>query len=178
MWIAISVEFGPGIRFVAPSMSRNSSCEIHPRRRTNSSSIIAIFAAGPPKAVVPSRRNETAISRSLVGSVMTCGGSDGAFVPGKFKVPAPLRRQMPAGALPWLQEPLVSRRPPLAAEQRRFADRQSQRVAAQPVQRDLCGENLYPVARAAQLVAARGLRPIADQRDADRAYRMLGRAAV
>lgn len=37
----------------------------------------------------------------------------------------------------------------LAAEQRRFADRQSQRVAAQPVQRDLAGENLYPVAVAA-----------------------------
>ena len=37
----------------------------------------------------------------------------------------------------------------LAAEQRRFADRQSQRVTAQPVQRDLRGENLYPVAVAA-----------------------------
>src|SRR5579884_4066482 len=61
MWIAISVEFGPGMILVAPSMSRNSPCEIHLRRRTNSSSIIAMCSAGPPNAVAPRRRNESAI---------------------------------------------------------------------------------------------------------------------
>src|ERR1019366_8176848 len=42
--------------------SRNSACVIHCRRRTNSSSIIARCAAGPPNAIVPSFRNTRAIS--------------------------------------------------------------------------------------------------------------------
>src|SRR5256885_662093 len=49
MWIAISVEFGPGIRFAAPSRSRNSACVIQPRRRTISSSIRAMCAAAEPE---------------------------------------------------------------------------------------------------------------------------------
>ena len=63
-WIAISVEFGPGIRFVAPSRSRNSSRVSQPRRRTNSSSMSAMWAAGPPKLVAPSRRKTPATVRS------------------------------------------------------------------------------------------------------------------
>ncbi len=47
-------------------MSRKSAWETQPRRRTNFSSIIAIWAAGPPKAVVPNRRNESAICLSAV----------------------------------------------------------------------------------------------------------------
>src|SRR5579885_229606 len=59
--MAISVELGPGMRLDAPSTSRKSARDTHPRRRTNSSSIIAICAAGPPKAIVPSRRKDSAI---------------------------------------------------------------------------------------------------------------------
>ena len=66
MWIASSVEFGPGIRFVAPRKSRNSSRVSHPRRRTTSSSIIAMCAAGPPKPIVPSLRKSRARSPSVV----------------------------------------------------------------------------------------------------------------
>src|SRR6185503_11855987 len=62
--MAISVELGPGIRFVAPRRSRNASRVSHLRRFTTSSSIMAIWARGPPKAVVPSRRKRKASSRS------------------------------------------------------------------------------------------------------------------
>src|SRR5580698_1851178 len=81
-WMAISVEFGPGMRLQAPIMSRNSSCETQRRRRTTSSSIIAICAAGPPKATVPSRRNSRASSPSrarrssgATGGALACGVS-------------------------------------------------------------------------------------------------------
>ena len=47
-------------------MSRKSAWETQPRRRTNSSSIIAIWAAGPPKAVMPKRRKESAICLSAL----------------------------------------------------------------------------------------------------------------
>ena len=80
---------------------------------------------------------------------------------------------------PWHSRDLRRRNQRSAPEQRRFADRQPECVAAQPVQRDLSGENLYPIAIAAQLIAARGLGSVAaDQRDADRADRMLGGATV
>src|SRR5688500_16218027 len=69
MWIAISVEFGPGSRLVAPSRSRNSSRVIQRRLRTTSSSIIAMCAAGPPNAVVPNRRKRRARSRSEARSL-------------------------------------------------------------------------------------------------------------
>src|SRR5581483_4844228 len=59
-----------------------------------------------------------------------------------------------------------------------FAQRQAQRVAAQPVQSDLRRQQLHPVARAPELIAARGTRRAADQRDAHRAYRAVGAAAV
>src|SRR5882724_7126637 len=62
MWIAISVEFGPGIRLVAPTRSMNFSCDSQPRRRTTSSSIMAMCAAGPPKPMVPSFRKSHASS--------------------------------------------------------------------------------------------------------------------
>ena len=66
-------------------MSRKSLYETQRSLRTNSSSIIAIWAAGPPKAVVPNRRNESAIcfssapgaaSRAAVAvpAVVSCGG--------------------------------------------------------------------------------------------------------
>src|SRR5579863_9826819 len=62
MWIANSLELGPGIRLLAPSKSKNDSQESHRRLRTSSSSIIAMCAAGPPNAVVPSRRKNSASS--------------------------------------------------------------------------------------------------------------------
>src|SRR5437868_8019401 len=74
-WIAISVEFGPGIRLVAPSRSRNFSRVSQPRRVTISSSIIAMWAAGPPNAIVPSFKNKNASSTR--GESLTSG--DRAF---------------------------------------------------------------------------------------------------
>src|SRR5271166_6064784 len=62
MKIAASVELGPGMRLVAPRRSTNSAWVSQPRRRTTSSSIKAIWAAGPPKAVIPSLRNNRANS--------------------------------------------------------------------------------------------------------------------
>src|SRR5262245_12511385 len=61
--MAISVEFGPGIRFVAPRRSINCSSLSQRRRRTTSSRIIAMCAAGPPKAIVPSLRKSQTTSR-------------------------------------------------------------------------------------------------------------------
>src|SRR5713101_468651 len=66
--MAISVELGPGMRLAAPKRSRNCSRVSHCRRRTVSSSIIAMCAAGPPNAVKPSRRNSSATSRSRARS--------------------------------------------------------------------------------------------------------------
>src|SRR5262249_10360718 len=66
MWIASSVEVGPGIRLAAPIRSSSRSRVIQPRRRTTSSSIIAMCAAGPPNAVNPSRANSHASSPSAV----------------------------------------------------------------------------------------------------------------
>jgi len=63
-WMASSVEFGPGIRFVAPIRSTNLWSLIQPRRRTSSSRIIAVCAAGPPNAIVPSLRDTNATSRT------------------------------------------------------------------------------------------------------------------
>src|SRR5262245_45452296 len=113
-------------------MSRNSACEIHPRRRTNSSSIIAICAAGPPNAVVPRRKNDTAISRNVCRLVMM-----------------PRRKAMAVLRGPAFSQDSREKKRKLAAEQRRLADRQFQRVAAQPIQRDLSGKSLYPLAVAA-----------------------------
>src|SRR5262245_12322942 len=62
MWIAISVEFGPGIRWVAPTRSMNWSRDSQRRRRTTSSSIMAMCAAGPPKPMTPSLRKSHASS--------------------------------------------------------------------------------------------------------------------
>ena len=55
--MASSVEFGPGIRLVAPIRSTNRSSVTQPRAATSSSRIIAVCAAGPPNATRPSRRN-------------------------------------------------------------------------------------------------------------------------
>src|ERR1700680_480938 len=63
MWMASSLELGPGTRLLAPSRSRNFSRESHRRRRTSSSSMMPIWAAGPPNAVVPRRRKNEASSR-------------------------------------------------------------------------------------------------------------------
>ena len=64
MWIAISVEFGPGIKVVAPSRSRNSASVSHLRLTTTSSCMMPIWAAGPPNAVKPSLMNKAATSAS------------------------------------------------------------------------------------------------------------------
>jgi hypothetical protein len=81
-WIAISVEFGPGMRFVAPSRSRNCSSVSHVRLRTTSSRIIVMWAAGPPKAVAPRRRNSADSSASDV----FCEPSSPAFAEGLIAV--------------------------------------------------------------------------------------------
>src|SRR5579871_820747 len=65
MKMASSVELGPGMRFDTPSRSRNRSELSQPRRRTTSLSMIAMCAAGPPKAVNPSRRKSRATSESV-----------------------------------------------------------------------------------------------------------------
>ena len=65
--MAISVELGPGIRLVAPTKSRNRSLVIQPRRLTTSSSIKAIWAAGPPKPIIPILRNKRASCERLGG---------------------------------------------------------------------------------------------------------------
>ena len=63
-WMASSVEFGPGIRLVAPIRSTNRSSVSQLRRWTSSWRIIAVCAAGPPKATTPSRRKTRATSRA------------------------------------------------------------------------------------------------------------------
>src|SRR6266511_4438687 len=73
--MAISVEFGPGIRFVPPTRSRNSCSLTHPRRRTTSSRIMAICAAGPPKAMHPNFKNTPATSLSADADVDSVFGS-------------------------------------------------------------------------------------------------------
>jgi len=52
-----NISIGPGTKFVAPRRSRKFAWDIQPLRLTTSSSVIAICAAGPPKAVVPSFKN-------------------------------------------------------------------------------------------------------------------------
>src|SRR5579859_4632434 len=66
MWMAISVLFGPGMRFVAPTRSRKCWWSIQPRLSTTSFCIMAICAAGPPKAVKPSFVKSCASSRREV----------------------------------------------------------------------------------------------------------------
>ena len=61
-WIANSVELGPGIKFVAPYKSKNFSLESQFLLLTISSSIIATWEAGPPKAVVPNLRKTLKIA--------------------------------------------------------------------------------------------------------------------
>ena len=71
MWIAISVELGPGMRLTAPRRSKKRSSVSHRRRRTTSSRIIAMCAAGPPNAVAPNLKKRSASSASevLVGGM-------------------------------------------------------------------------------------------------------------
>ena len=77
--IAISVDVGPGIRFAAPSMSRNCCRVTHCRLRTISPSIRAMWAAGPPKLMAPSLRNREASSRRRAESDVGAS-SDVAFL--------------------------------------------------------------------------------------------------
>ena len=76
MWIASSVEFGPGIRLVALTRSRNAASVSQPRRRTTCSRIIAMCAAGPPNDVAPRRKNKRASSPREVRSAR--GGRSGS----------------------------------------------------------------------------------------------------
>ena len=55
--MVICVEFGPGMRLVAPIMSRNSAWSIHFLLSTISDCIMAMWAAGPPKLMQPSLKN-------------------------------------------------------------------------------------------------------------------------
>ena len=57
-WIAISVELGPGIRFVTPRRSRNRCSESQRRRSTNSCRISATCAAGPPNGDRPESQED------------------------------------------------------------------------------------------------------------------------
>src|SRR5215831_10832537 len=82
--MAISVEVGPGMRFAAPSMSRNCWRVTHCRLRTISLSISAIWAAGPPKLTAPSLRKREASSRSLGPS--EARGKSSFVAPCSFKV--------------------------------------------------------------------------------------------
>src|ERR1700739_3436693 len=54
--MAISVELGPGIRFVAPRKSRKSARVSQPRRLTTSSSIMLMVRAGALASVAPHAR--------------------------------------------------------------------------------------------------------------------------
>lgn len=71
--MASSVDVGPGMRFAAPSMSRNCWRVIHFRRWTTSDSIRAICAAGPPKLIVPNFRNKKESSSNLSVNECPCG---------------------------------------------------------------------------------------------------------
>lgn len=62
---------GPGNELGRPIRSTNRWSLTHPRRRTSSSRIIAVWAAGLPNAIVPSFRNSSATSRT----VPRCGQS-------------------------------------------------------------------------------------------------------
>src|SRR5512134_1812188 len=73
----ISLELGPGIRLVAPSRSRKCCSSIQPRRATISWRIMAIWAAGPPNAVAPMRRNIAPTSATVCH---TAGWWDGSGV--------------------------------------------------------------------------------------------------
>jgi len=65
MWLAISTALGPGTRLVAASRSRKCSRLSQRRRETVSCSMRAMWAAGPPKLIVPSFRNRPATSNRL-----------------------------------------------------------------------------------------------------------------
>src|SRR5436309_2452782 len=134
-WIAISVEFGPGIRLVAASRSRKRSRESQPRRRTTSSSIMAMCAAGPPNPTTPSRKKRRATSATDPGAGRdgreNGGGAVGGMTPvfggeytrrgagrhdagGGFGIPHGLRAAAADGLsglfLDWLdEEPLAGR---------------------------------------------------------------------
>src|SRR5215469_4453995 len=62
--MASSVELGPGMMLASPNRSRKRSSLTHLRLVTSSRRIIAICAAGPPKAVKPKVRKTTATSFS------------------------------------------------------------------------------------------------------------------
>src|SRR5438128_12565482 len=63
--MASSVELGPGMRLMMLSRSRKRSSLTHLRRSTTSWRIMAMCAAGPPKAVKPRRRKKRVTSVSL-----------------------------------------------------------------------------------------------------------------
>ena len=92
MYNAISVELGPGRRLTAPSKSRNFSRESHPRRRTSSSSIKAMWPAGPPKEITPRRRNTAVSSPSRCPP--RCVASSSIWVRSGI-TPHCVRRQLP-----------------------------------------------------------------------------------
>src|SRR5437660_26431 len=76
MKMASSVELGPGRRLETARRSRKSWGGIQRRRRTSWSSIMAIWAAGPPKAMAPSLRKKAARSRRGGGGREAVSGED------------------------------------------------------------------------------------------------------
>src|SRR5258706_6941702 len=74
MWIASSVEFGPGMKLTADTMSRKCWRSSQRRRVTTSSSMSAICAAGPPNAVNPSFKKSRATSPSRARSPAALSG--------------------------------------------------------------------------------------------------------
>src|SRR5439155_14554649 len=58
--MATSVDVGPGMTLLAPRRSRNSVSLSQPRRSTNSRRIMAMWEAGPPKAVTLSHAKRRA----------------------------------------------------------------------------------------------------------------------
>jgi len=66
---ATSVDEGPGSRLESPNRSTKRWRVSQPRRSTNSRCMMAICAAGPPKAVSPRRVNSRAISQRRASTV-------------------------------------------------------------------------------------------------------------
>ena len=121
--MAISVELGPGIRLVAPNRSRKRWRVSQPRRATTSSSIMAMWAAGPPKPRIPSfrktRANSLRRTRALGFEVMvknwgrTGVGRDATTDPAPGSGNSYLTSRLPSPLRISLRHPARLLRPPL-----------------------------------------------------------------
>src|SRR5579871_5035775 len=80
------------MRLAAPSRSRNWSRVSHWRRRTTASSIMAMWTAGPPKEVSPSRKYSNATCRTSPRSGRVAGSA--AFEAPCIETDCTLRRML------------------------------------------------------------------------------------